>query len=97
MPGVPPEIADPRTFIDTGNPLLGRVQSRLETGSVQTPAGPLAILTIRTASTTLTVLMTKDDLAIWIGVLQDQHDKLSAAGLITGTPGMIAGNGHLPG
>ena len=84
MPGVPPGGPDPRTYLDIRNTLLGRVPALLETGSVTAPQGTLGIVTIRTASTTMTVLVTRDELADWIRVLQDQLGKLSSTRLVTG-------------
>lgn len=90
---------DPRTYIDVNNPLLDRVPARLEVSTVTIPGtGTLAIDTIRTATTTLTVMLTKAELTTWIAVLQDQADGMSGAGLITGAvsqPGSQGANGHL--
>lgn len=65
-----------QSFFDENNPLLSQVTARLDTGVI-TEAGeaPRGALTIRTASTTLTVVLGSYDLAMWseiIGALSDE-------------------------
>jgi hypothetical protein len=60
----------PPQFVDPANPLLSQVTARLDAGTVSTPDGSrVYVLTIRTASTTLTVFLSADDLHAWAGIL----------------------------
>lgn len=52
-------------LVDAGNPLLAQVPARLETGTIDTPGGKLGILTVRTSSTTLTLMLAEADLRNW--------------------------------
>lgn len=54
-----------RTPFDTGNPLLDEVPAELTTAVMNGPAGQKMAVTVRTASTTLTVLLPKDVAEKW--------------------------------
>ncbi len=76
--------------LDTGNQLLTQTPAQLTTTLVQTPAGQQMALTIRTASTTLTVFLAKADGETWAANIKRTVDAMSGAGLI------VAGNGMVP-
>ncbi len=82
QPAMPP--------VDQCNQLLGEVPSVMSTALIETPAGQRMALTIRTASTTLTVLLNDADAMEWASNLSSTAAKMSAAGL-------IVANGHLNG
>src|ERR1700729_1307910 len=53
-------------FLDTNNPLVGGGPARIDTGIIQHPeSGQMGVLTVRTPSTTLTVVMSPEDLRNW--------------------------------
>jgi hypothetical protein len=68
-------------FFDPGNPLLAQVPVQLDAGTV-TGAGPdpVAILTIRTASTTLSVLLGAEELGKWSEIISGLHASLNGGG-----------------
>ena len=76
--------------VDPSNPLLGEVQANLTTALVQTPQGQRMALTVRTASTTLTVLLAPGDAKAWAGAIKQTADQMSASGLIVAAPGLPA-------
>lgn len=61
-----------------GNSLLSQVTARLETGSITQPGNTRGVLTIRTASTTLTVILTREDVRKWADVISSLADQLGA-------------------
>ena len=81
-------------FIDPNNPLVGPGPAQLDTGIVQHPIdGKIGIATVRTASTTLTVVMGPDDLRSWgdsLHALADQMEGKSKPQLVAATPGDAA-------
>lgn len=80
-PQVPP--------VDPGNQLLSEVPAQLTTALVDTPQGQRMALTVRTASTTLTVLLPGPDARNWAQQLTRAAESMSVAGL-------IIANGNLP-
>ena len=80
--------------MDTGNALLSETPAALSTALVQTPAGQRLVLTIRTASTTLSVLLGAADAKTWGGQIKAVADQMSASGLIVAAPGLPA-NGKM--
>lgn len=72
-------------FLDTGNPLLAQVPVRLECGTV-TGQGTAAtgVLTLRSATTTMSVLLSADDLRKWAKIISDLSESLGGSG-----PGLI--------
>ena len=76
--------------VDPSNPLLGEVPAALFTALVQTPQGQRMALTIRTASTTLTVLLATADAKTWAAQIKQIADQMSASGLIVAAPGLPA-------
>jgi len=86
-------------FVDTGNRLLTRVTADLETGTVSQADGTtLAVITVRTASTTLTVMLDAPSLATWMGVLNGLRGELGAGiQVVTPQQAQLMGlNGHRP-
>jgi len=73
---------------DPGNPLLGETPAQMSTSLVDTPFGQRMALTIRTASTTMTVLLGRDDATTWGQNISQTANGMS--GLI------LAGVGALP-
>lgn len=66
-------------FIDAGNRLLAPVRADLEVGSMTQAEGTkLAVLTIRTASTTLTVMLDAPGFAAWMKVLTELQGTMGA-------------------
>lgn len=80
-PQVPP--------VDPGNQLLAEVPAQLTMAVLGTPQGQRLALTIRTASTTLTVMLAGPDARNWAQMITRAAESMSAAGL-------IVANGKLP-
>jgi hypothetical protein len=74
--------------VDPGNQLLGETPAQLATALVDTPAGQRLALTIRTPSTTLTVLLGAADAAVWAGNVKTAAGQMSSTGLIVAAPGL---------
>jgi hypothetical protein len=71
-----PEMAD------TANDLLAQLPCRMVTGVVAAPGGPqLMVLTIRTGSATLTVLLEADEAKAWGAQITSQAKMMSKSGL----------------
>ena len=79
---------------DTANQLFGETPSQLSTALVELPAGQRLALTIRTASTTLTVLLSAADAKVWAATVSQGAGSMSSSGLIVAAPGA---NGHAVG
>ena len=81
--------------VDASNSLLGETPAQLSTALMQTPAGQRLALTIRTASTTLTVLLAAADAKAWGANVKAAADQMSTSGLIVAAPSLNgAANGH---
>lgn len=76
---------------DTGNVLLGETPAELACTVVPTGDGQRLAVTIRTASTTLTVLLSKQDARLWAGAIKGNADKMSS--LIAATSGLAQAGG----
>lgn len=77
---------NPNALVDPGNALLAHVPARLDTGSVDLPGeGKYGVMTIRTGSTTLTVMLGAEDLRQWGGILTGLADQLTG-GLVQASP-----------
>lgn len=64
-------------FLDVHNPLIGGGPARIDTGIIQHPeAGKLGVLTVRTASATVTCLMGDVDLDNWADHIHQLADAL---------------------
>ncbi|WP_280688388.1 MULTISPECIES: hypothetical protein [unclassified Kitasatospora] len=74
--------------MDPGNQLLAGGPAQLSMSEAMTAGGKLATLTVRTASTTLTVFLERDDLQTWANTLQAAADRMSGLTVIraTGVP-----------
>lgn len=84
-------------LVDQGNPLLGQVPAQMDTGTVDIPgSGTLGVLTIRTTSATVTVMLAPQDLQSWGEILTSLAGKLRG-GLVQATPIDMAALGQLPG
>lgn len=68
--------------MDSGNALLAGGPAQLAMSDVMTQAGKLAALTIRTASTTLTVFLSREDLQTWIDAEQAHADQMGGLTVI---------------
>jgi hypothetical protein len=67
---------------DQGNQLLAGGPAQLTVNEVMTAQGKLASLTIRTTSTTLTVFLSREDLAAWATSMQRQSDAMTGLLLV---------------
>lgn len=85
----PPGIPQAPPPFDAGNPLLSEQPAQLITAAMQTPAGQRLVLTIRTPSATVTVLLPGQDAKTWAAKLTETAEGMSSAGL-------IAANGNIP-
>lgn len=64
-------------FLDVHNPLIGGGPARIDTGIIQHPdAGKMGVLTVRTSSATVTVLMGDSDLDNWADHIHQLADAL---------------------
>lgn len=81
LPQMPP--------VDPGNPLLAEAPATFQCTPVNGPGGQRLAVTIRTSSTTLTVLLVRDDAGRWRDVMTEAIGKMS--GLIV--PTHVNGNG----
>lgn len=67
---------------DTGNQLLAEGPAQLTTALVATPSGQRLLLTIRTASATVTVFLQGPDAKKWAAQLSADASRMSGAGLV---------------
>ena len=77
--------------VDPGNTLLSETPATLTTALMQTPQGQRALLTIRTASTTLSVFLGAAEAKTWASMLGATADQMSTSGLIVAAPGLPNG------
>lgn len=75
--------------VDVANSLLGETPAQMTAGQIQTAAGQRMALTIRTPSTTLTVLLGEADAKAWAAGLTAAAGQMSKSGL-------IIANGNVP-
>lgn len=85
-------------LVDKGNTLLTEQPSQLTTGLVDTPGGQRLIVTIRTPSSTVSVLLNAKDADTWAQNMTGSAARMSKTGLIVAT-GSVASpppspNGH---
>lgn len=83
-----PATTQPTPPVDPGNGLLAETPAQQTTALVDTPAGQRLALTIRTPSTTLTILLNKADADTWAANLKNNAAQMSGSGLIAATPAM---------
>ena len=68
--------------VDQGNQLLAETPAILFTALVDTPQGQRLAMTIRTHSTTLTVLLQGADAKAWAAQLTRESAAMSSSGLV---------------
>ena len=90
-----PESPQPAP-VDTGNQLLAEGPAQLSAALMASPAGQRMALTIRTTSTTVTVLLSAADAKVWAATITGAAGKMSAAGLIV-TGAVVPVNGDRAG
>jgi hypothetical protein len=83
----------PIPAVDPANQLLAEVPSQLTTAIVDTPLGQRLVLTIRTASTTVSVLLNGADAKTWSGQISRDAAMMSAAGLVVPNGAMVPKGG----
>lgn len=77
-------------LVDPGNGLLSHVPARLDTGTAEIPGtGKMGVMTIRTGSTTLTIMLSAGDLRDWSAILTGLADQLTG-GLVQASPMDVA-------
>ena len=74
--------------VDPGNQLLTETPAQLTTALIDTPHGQRLALTIRTTSTTVTVLLQGGDAKAWAAQLTRDSALMS-------TTGLVVANGNL--
>lgn len=79
----------PQPF-DPANQLLSETPAQLNIAVMDTPAGQRLVMTVRTASTTVTVLLQGADAKSWAAQMTRAATAMSGTGLV------VAGNGHMP-
>ena len=79
----------PISPFDQGNQLLAETPAQMTTVLLDTPAGQRLALTIRTPSTTVTVLLAGKNAREWAAMLTRTADTMSASGLIVAGPGAV--------
>lgn len=92
-----PDIQNVPVFLDAGNPLLGPCAARLETGTLAVSGSQLGVVTIRTASTTLTVLLKAADVKVWAKLLTGLGDSMSSSGLTVVSESLLPPGSSRPG
>jgi hypothetical protein len=73
MPG---DSADVPVF-DVGNAFIGPHPANLVCGQVNGPQGPMVVVTIRSAGTTLSVLMSRDDALTWARLIRNTAQSIT--------------------
>ena len=77
------------SLVDAGNALVAQVPTQIHSGSVMTPAGKLGVVTLRTASTTMTVFLSGAELRSWATMLTGLADEVTG-GLVTASAADVA-------
>jgi hypothetical protein len=88
---VPPRNPNMSDLLDTGNQLLAVSPAELQTSTMNLPQGQFMVLTIRTPTTTLTVMLAKGDAEAWAKVITTEATGMS--GLAVGTVTFPKGSG----
>ncbi|MDX3759338.1 hypothetical protein [Streptomyces sp. AK02-04a] len=78
--------------VDPGNAMLAETPAQMTCALVDTPRGQRMAMTVRTASTTLTVLLARDDARAWGQQISNGAEQMS--GLILAGAGALPVNGH---
>ena len=80
-------------FLDINNPLVAGGPARIDSGIItHADAGQMGVLTIRTPSTTVTVVMSPEDLRSWADHINNLAEHLDKGG---GTKLIPAGMGDV--
>lgn len=74
---------------DAGNSLLAETPALLTTSLLDTPSGQRLAVTVRTPSTTLTVLLNGADAKTWGDHLSAQAAPMSRSGLVVASGGAL--------
>lgn len=82
-------------LVDPGNPLLAMGPARMDAGTMDAPGGMLGVLTFRTSSATLTMLVSATDLRAWSRALSGLADQLGGA-LVVASPHDVMSLGKPP-
>jgi len=85
----------PPPLYDTGNTMIAPVPVQLHTGDISGPAGKLGVVTIRTATTTLTVFLQPGELREWSQMLAGLADSM-ASGLTVASAADVMAFQKLP-
>jgi len=84
-PGPMAQAVAPSATFDAGNSLLAERPAQLTTSRLAMPGYPERVcLTIRTETTTLTVMLSKADSLSWAAQLKTEAGQMSGLGLFTG-------------
>lgn len=75
---------DPPPF-DAANDLLGPAPANLTTALLEIPGGQRLGVTVRTPTTTLTVMLTKADAVLWAKLITEAAGRMSGSGLVAAT------------
>ena len=84
-------MSEPTPPVDPGNHLLAELPAQMMTALMQTPGGQRMALTIRTPTTTLTVLLQQGDARTWATNINATASQMSGAGLIVAGPNGVNG------
>jgi hypothetical protein len=78
-------------YIDPNNPILATGPARLDTGTITVPqAGKLGVFTVRTPSTTVTVMLSAEDARSWADLFDEVARDLGGTKLQKATPMDVA-------
>ena len=74
-----------KSFTDAGNPLLAGGPSQLDLGLIEGPQGKVGVLTVRTSSTTCTVVLDGKELDTCHQLIGKLAREVNGTGLIAAT------------
>jgi hypothetical protein len=86
-----PDITPTEHLIDDGNPLLAPTTVRLDTGTFDTPAGLLGVVTYRTSTTTFTMMATEANFRQQVSIITALCDGMRGTKVIPASPLDVAG------
>ena len=80
-------VLDTDTFFDACITLLSQVTCQLHTGTIREEGEePRGVVTVRTASTTVSVVLGAGDLGVWLDILSGLHESLAVKTPLAGKP-----------
>ena len=91
MTGPQPQPVPP---VDPGNQLLAETPAQLTTALVDTPGGQRLAMTVRTHSTTMTILLQGSDAKTWAQQLTRDAALMSGAGLVVANGALHSDQGR---